>query len=137
MRRPGVGALAQALESLETVCNGGLFHVKRFGAGRSDQAQFQTQRRQPLISVIGAQPQAEFCPAGEHSVGLCRTTGHQIINHHPDVAFVPPDPKAFRSTPRLQRGVGTRHKALRRRFFVARGAVDLPGEEQPWHPLGL
>ena len=35
------------------------------------------------------------------------------------------------------RGVDARHQPLRRRFFVAGRAVDLPGEEQPGDPMRL
>ncbi len=91
---------------------------------------------QPLVGIIGAQRQPILRARGEHPIGLGDSARHQVVDHHRQIAFGAvesdgPSPAGSR------RRVQACHQALRRRFLVAGGAVDLPGEEQPRQAPGL
>ena len=84
---------------------------------------------QALAGIVGAQMQAELGPRGEHAIGFADAARHQIVDHHPEIGLGPRHAQG-RSSERRQGRVGAGQQALRRRFLVAGGAVDLPGEEQ-------
>ena len=77
-------------------------------------------------------------PAGEHAVGLARGFGHQVVHHHAQVGLVAAQPPGVLPAG-VPHGVDPGDQPLARGFFVARGAVDLPGQKQPghrFHPAG-
>ena len=88
------------------------------------------------IRVVFAQRQAILGAAGEHAIRLRRAARDQIVDQHADIGLA-----ALRA-PRLALGAGERRidageQTLRRRLFVARGAVDLAGEKQAADELAL
>ena len=86
-------------------------------------------RGEPAVGVVDAQVQAEFGAAGEHTIGLVRALGNQVIDQDRGVGF-----RAVQNQWRLlfylQCGVDAGHQALACSFFVAGGAVDLATKEQ-------
>jgi hypothetical protein len=91
---------------------------------------------QPLVRVVGAQREAIFGARGEHTVRLGDAARDQIVDHDAEVALGAVE-HDFGRVPCPRGGVETRHKPLRRSLFVARGAVDLTGQEQAAHALGF
>jgi hypothetical protein len=97
---------------------------------RADAAERNTPIRQTLIGIVGAQRQPIFGPRGEHPIGLSDTAGDEIVDHDPEVAFGAVEHDwCTHACPRGR--VETGHKALRGSLLVARGAVDLAGQEKP------
>ena len=93
-------------------------------------------RRQALIGVVGAQPQAELGARREHPIGLGDAAGDEVVDHHADVGVGAGDRDAVAAAGG-ERGVEAGQQALRGRLLVAGGAVDLAGEIEPWQPLDL
>ncbi len=93
------------------------------------------QGRQPLVGIIRAQAQAVFRPAREHAVRLRNATGHEIVDHHPDIRVSPRHGEVSRPAARPQRGVDARDEPLPRSLFIPGRAVDLPCQEEPRQPL--
>ena len=83
---------------------------------------------EPLVGVVRPQRQPVLRPRGEHPIGLGDPLGNEVVDHHPEVAFgaVEHDTRRSRrpATPR-----SGRPQALRRRFLIAGGPVDLAGEQ--------
>ena len=96
----------------------------------ADAAETDAPRGQPLIGVVGAQRQAIFGARGEHAVGLAHPLHHQIVDHHADIGVRAAQDDGVLGAG-AQRGIEPRDKALRGRLLVARGPIDLPGEEKP------
>src|SRR5688572_22948016 len=93
------------------------------------QAELAAPGSQAQIRVVLAKQQPVFGAAGEHAIRLAGAARDQVVDQHADVTLVP------LRYERLERacaadGIDAGDEALRRGFFVARGAVDLPGEEQ-------
>jgi hypothetical protein len=84
------------------------------------------------IHIIFAQEKTEFRAGGEHTVGLKRNLGYEIVDEHADIGFVPPKDKSLfiQAAPRR---VDPGHKPLRGCLFVTRCAVDLPRKIQALH----
>ncbi len=77
-----------------------------------------------------------FSAGREHPVRLTRPHGHEIVHEDAEVGFIParaPGLIATKGQDRIDAG----QKALRRGFFVAGGAVDLPCEIEALNLLGL
>src|SRR3984893_9930147 len=106
--------------------------------GRSaEQTQAFTDWREPAVGIIFAQEQAVLRPRGKHPVWLAADSArHQVVNHHSDVRLVTPQNQRW-LVANLKRGVDSRHQALSASFLVAGSAIDLAGEEEPVHQLGL
>ena len=85
-------------------------------------------RADQLIGVVGAQREPVLGPRREHAIGLGDALRHQIVDHHAEIALGPIE-HDLPAPARARRGVEACDQALRRRFFVSRGAVDLPGQE--------
>ena len=100
------------------------------------QTQFAANGRQTQIGIVLAQQQAVFGTRGEHAVGLLGTAGNQVIHQHAEIGFIAAW-RPRRLVTRLAGSIDTRQQTLCRGLFVAGGAVDLPGEEQPAEVLGL
>ena len=105
-------------------------------AGLVHQPQLAAGFGQAQIRVVLPQQQAVFGPAGEHAVGFRGPAGDQVVYQHADIRLV------AAGTPRLslfdpQGGVDARHQPLTRRFLIASGAVDLPGEKHALYALCL
>ncbi len=96
----------------------------------ADTANIDTKRRQTLISVIRPKREPEFGTRCEHAIGLADTARGEIIDHHPDIALRPAEMQRLAAL-RLQCRIETSDQPLRRRLFITRRAVDLPGQEQP------
>src|SRR5712691_10981366 len=74
----------------------------------------------------------------EHAVRLEAALRNQIVDEYADVRFIPPQLQTSATTiPGGVGGVCARHKTLSGGLFIARGPVDLPGEEEPADALGL
>ena len=83
-----------------------------------------------VTGVVFAQLQAELRTAGEHAVRLGHAFGDEVVNEYAQISLIAarhPRPQ----TTHLQPGIDTGKQTLRRGFFVAGGAIDLPGKEQP------
>ena len=93
-----------------------------------DQAQAASGFSQPQVSVVFAQHQPVFRPAGEHAVGFRHAAGNEVVHQNPYIGFVATRAPARLST-NLKRGVQSGQQSLRRRLLVAGGAVDLSGKE--------
>ena len=93
---------------------------------------------QAHVGVVFAQLQPVLGPAGEHAVRLGHALGDQVVHQHAQVGLVTRGhpgvglPRRCISClgPSLQRRIHPGKQALRRRLFVARGAVDLSGKKQ-------
>ena len=91
---------------------------------------------QPLVRIVGPQGQPILGARGEHAVRLGDAAGHQVVDHHAEIAFgAVENDLGRRRRPRSR--VEPRHQALRRGLLVAGGAVDLAGQEKPRQTLGL
>ena len=91
---------------------------------------------QALVGIVGPQGQAVLGPRGEHPIGLGDPACHEIIDHHAEIAIRPVEHDRIGAAGR-QCGIQAGHDALRRRLFIAGGAVDLSGQEQARQALGL
>ena len=67
-------------------------------------AECDPERREPLIRVVGAQPQPVLRAGREHAVGLGDALRHEIIDHHAEIAVGAAELKtvAWRRTPSAQ-----------------------------------
>ena len=85
---------------------------------------------QPRRRIVGAQRKPIFGARGHHPIGLAHALKRQIVDHHADVGWCAgrtgPRPAPVQRPPRSVPPTST----LRRRFLIAGGAVDLPGQEQ-------
>src|SRR5216683_361625 len=72
----------------------------------------------------------------EHPVRLETPLRNQIVDEHAEVRFIPPELQTI-ATPGGESGVYASHKTLGRGLFIARGPVDLAGEEEATNALGL
>jgi hypothetical protein len=82
------------------------------------------------------QQQAIFRPAGKHAVRLVHAPGYQVVDENADVGLAAVEDQG-RLALHPQRGVDAGQEPLGGGLLVTRGAVDLPGEEQPGHGLGF
>ena len=110
--------------------NGLPFARERCPAVIINQAELPAHRGQSIVRVVFAQQQAVFGAARKHAIRLTDATSNQVVDQHAEVGFVTLRIPA-RQFPRLSRGIDAGQQALRRGFFIAGGAVDLPREEQP------
>src|SRR5258705_11040148 len=86
--------------------------------------------RQPLVGVIDSQVEAEFCPRRKHTVGLVGAFADEVVDENARVAFRASDD--HRIHPAEAAGsVDAGDNSLAARFLIARGTVDLSGEEKP------
>ena len=63
------------------------FHVKHLGRAPAPTQPGLARGRQPLVGIVGPQPQPVFGPRGEHAVGLGDARGHQIVNQNAEIAI--------------------------------------------------
>ena len=84
--------------------------------GRADTAERNAAVGQPLVGVVGAQRQPVLRPRGEHPVGLGDAAGHQIVDHHAEVASVRGRTVIGPAAAGPARGVETRDQPLGRRL---------------------
>ncbi|KAG1212178.1 hypothetical protein G6F35_010410 [Rhizopus arrhizus] len=116
--------------------NRGLLGLERVPAAVVDQPHLAAGRRQALVGVVLAQLQAVLGAAGEHAVRLVGAVGDQVIHQHAQVGLVAARAPAVQPA-HLACGVEAGQQSLCSGFFIAGGAVDLAGEEQPVHQLGF
>ena len=122
---PGIGALE--------IGGLGSHPLDPFAGGKADRGGF---GGQPQIRIVLPEQQAVFRPAGEHTVGLGATAGHEVIDHHTEICLIAPEDEG--SFPlHFERGVCPGDEPLPCRFLVSGGAVDLASEIQTLHPLCL
>ena len=91
---------------------------------------------QALVGVIGPQGQAVLRPRGEHPVRFGDSAGYEIVDHHAEIAVGAVENDRL-SVARGQCCIQACNNSLRRRLFIAGGAVDLASQEKPRQPLGL
>ena len=101
-----------------------------------DEAELAPDGREAQVGIVFAQQQAMFGAAGEHAIRLARAARHQVVDEHADVALAALRDEGLLCR-RRARGVDAGDEALRRGFFVARGAVDLAREKQARERLRL
>ena len=82
---------------------------------------------QARVGVVFAQQQAVFGTAGEHAVGFACALGDEVVDEDAEVGLFAFGVPGF-EVARTAGGVDARQQALRARFFVAGGAVDLAGK---------
>ena len=88
------------------------------------------------IGIVLAQEQTILTTARQHAIRLVRALDHEIVNEHADVRFVAPQHQRLAPAQRQTR-VDASDEPLRRRFFIARGAVDLSCAIKSAHALRL
>src|SRR5690606_7228140 len=98
---------------------------------RADATDINAARRQALIGIVRPQNEAILRARGEHAVGLARAARYQVVDQYPDIRIGAVEQKAPCPAPGRKGCVDAGDDALRRRLFVAGGAVDLSGEKQP------
>ena len=103
---------------------------------RSDAAERDSLRRQPLVGVVGAQRQPELSTRGEHAIGLADPVSREVVDHHPKIGFGAVEGRQLLAAG-LACGIDSRQHALGRRLLVAGRAVDLSGQEQAAEPARL
>ncbi len=93
-------------------------------------------RCEAQVCIVFAQQQPVLGAAGKHPIRLAGTAGDQVIDQHADVCLIPTwCPRlAFLH---LQGCIDAGKNALRRRFLITCGAVDLAGEKQAADELRL
>ena len=129
MRPRGLQAGGLALDGLALGAEGSparVVHEPQLAAGF----------RQTQVGVVLAKLQPVLGAAGEHAIGLGNAPGDEVVHQHAQVGLVAPRAPAG-VAPRVQRRVDAGEEPLRGGLLVARGAVDLPGEEEPPDGLGL
>mmetsp|Transcript_54183 Transcript_54183/g.93326 ORF Transcript_54183/g.93326 Transcript_54183/m.93326 type:complete len:378 (-) Transcript_54183:619-1752(-) len=126
----------EVLESLQTAHHDRLACLHRQHAFWRHQASREPFLGEAEVGVVCAHREAVLRPGSEHAVRLVGSLGDQVVDEHPDVALVSFHHKRGPAL-RAQPCVGPRDDALRRRLLVARGAADLPREEEPAHLLRL
>ena len=100
------------------------------------QAQLTADFGQAYIGVVLAQGQTVFGTTGKHPVGFGDAARNQVVHEYPEISLIP----SWRPCRQLLCAacrIDSRQQPLRRSFFVARRAVDLPGEKKPRHRLGF
>ncbi len=103
---------------------------------RSDAAERDSLRGQPLVRVIGSQRKPVFGAGSEHPVRLAHALGGQIVDHDPDIRLSPVQHRQ-RLPACLSCGVDARESALPGSLFVSRRSVDLAGQKDPVMSPGL
>src|SRR5680860_1465380 len=103
----------------------------------TDTADSETERREALIGIVGAEHQPVLGAAGEHAIGLGDAAGDEVVDHHAEIAVGTGDTEALLRARGHERGVDAGNKPLPRSFLIARGAVDLARQEQTRDRLGL
>ena len=91
---------------------------------------------QALVGIVGPQGQAILRPRGEHPVRLGDPAGHEIIDHHAEIAVRAIEHDRVGTAGRQSR-VQARDNSLRRRLLISGRAVDLSGQEETRQALGL
>ncbi len=108
----------------------GSFLLKLIPALRCDQTFFISERGQSLIGVILTQPDAIFCPAGEHSIRFFRSEGDQVIDQNPYVGLTPLHDERF-FFKLAECGIRPGNQSLSGRFFVTGRSIDLACKIEP------
>src|SRR5262249_43192960 len=93
-------------------------------------------RREPQISIVGAQQQTKLRAGREHPVRFQAAFGDQIVDEDANVRLVAPELEPVAAASKARR-VDPRDQTLRRGFFVTGRAVDLPGEKESADALRL
>ena len=107
------------------------FLLEGRGAPARHAAQPHSLAGEPLVGVIGAEPQTILGPAGEHPIGLAHAAAHQIVDQHADIGLGAVQAERRPAAAGQEPGVQPCNHALGGGLLIARGAIDLPGEEQP------
>ena len=108
--------------------------LERLPLGVADAAQGAADFRQAHVGIVFAQAQAVLGATGEHAVRFLHALGDQIVDQHAQIRLGAARYPGFLVL-RQQGRIQARQHALRGRFLVAGGAVDLAGEEQARHGL--
>ena len=106
------------------------FAAKASARAPSDAADGDAERRQTLIGIVGAERQPVFGAAREHAVGLGDAAGHEIVDHHAEIAVGAADMKRASPPPATSAAFTPATSPCARGFLVAGRAVDLAGEEE-------
>ena len=131
-----VGCRCEADQDAPRLIQGGALGGESVAPGGRDATDLDARRRQPLVGIVGPQHKAVLGARRKHAVGLRRPQGHQVVDHDADIGLRPVEDEAV-ATARRQGGVDAGHQALGGGLFIAGGAVNLPGQEQPRRAPGL
>ena len=82
-----VGVSDSEFASALAASSAAIFGVELPLPRRADAADRDALAGQPLIGVVGPQRQPIFGPRGEHPIRLGDAAGHQIVDHHAEIAF--------------------------------------------------
>jgi hypothetical protein len=88
------------------------------------------------VGVIAPKEQPVLGAGSEHAVGLAMLEADEIVDHDPDVRLVATEDQR-RPLLEAERGVDPRDDSLAARLLVAARPIDLSGEMEAAHPLGL
>lgn len=95
-----------------------------------DEAEFAGEGGEAFGCVIGPEHETVFGAAGEHAVGFDGDFGDKVVHHDADVGLIAAEEDEFLVSGEAY-GVESGEEPLGAGFFVAAGAVDLAGEEEP------
>src|SRR5215831_11539061 len=94
-----------------------------------DQPDATTVRGETAIRVVDPQVQTELRARGEHAIRLIRPLGNQVVDEYRCVRLGAVEDQWLLLFD-LKCGVDARHQSLTGSLFIARGSVDLAGQEQ-------
>ena len=81
-----VGGEREAAEQRPGLIEAFRLRGERAPARRSDAADVDAERRQPLVGIVGAKRKAVLGAAGEHAIGLGHAAGDEVVDHHAEIA---------------------------------------------------
>lgn len=93
-------------------------------------------RRKTHIGIILTKENAVFGSRSKHTVRFVDTFRDEVIDKNADVCLIASEGKGSLSL-HCQCSVGACNKALPGGLLIARGPVNLSGEEKPVHKFGL
>ncbi len=99
------------------------------GPARADTAECHADRGEPAVGIVRPEEEAILGAGSEHPVGLAGALRDQVVDHDADHGAGPVEDQPIASA-RSESGVEPGEQALSRRLLVARGAVDLAGQEE-------
>ena len=117
----------QAIEELPCVDESVRLCRVGFRALAADDAEFDAERCQPLVGIVGAKRQPVLGARGEHAIGLADPARDEVVDHHAEISVGAADRDRRRAAGCASR-IEACDKPLRRGFLVAGRAVDLAGE---------
>ena len=88
----------------------------------------------PKFSAAVVEKKSVFGATGEHAIRFVGTFSHEIVDQYSDIALVALNNERALPSHFID-GIDPCNKALRCRFFVSRGPIDLTGEKEIFYLL--